>query len=116
MHIVGGEFAHDNVMYELGYKRLGFPIQIFSFSCDESGKPLLDEMSADTRRLYEQCRAGIVDERPVVFMGIRKIALPVNDPVGRCDCGQLVVLHSKVNKCARCGGVYGRDGGLVASP
>lgn len=85
-----------------------------SFGCDKDGNVEITHPS--TRENYQRCLEGY-DERTgtrIIDKGVKSFTSSYVEPsIGRCTCGQKVVLAGFTNTCA-CGQEYNSSGQLLA--
>ena len=89
----------------------------FTFECDKDGFIDLDALAADKPQAFknwQKAAVGIKDGS-MVDGGVECSTIRWKDPrVGRCPCGEEVVLDRFTNTCAECGADYNQSGQRLA--
>jgi len=109
MKIIKQRERKTKVRYYLSFEWNDTPGCGFNFDCDENGKVLTTDANNAN---YQKCISGEYD---VIAEGIKKSEWSYTDPaIGKCSCGEEVVLSSFTNTCDKCDRDYNMQGDLLA--
>lgn len=113
MKIIQEPYREEGVEYSLCFRwRGGDPGHGFSFPCDENGNVDEESLNLAARENLRKCRSG---EHDVVPEGVEAREWSYRHPrVGRCDCGEEVVLDQFTNTCYGCDADYNMSGQRLA--
>jgi len=108
MKIIKQRERKTNVRYYLSFEWSDTPGSGFNFDCDEKGNVLLTDANKEN---YQKCINGEYD---VIAEGIQKDKWSYTEPaIGKCSCGEEVVLSSFTNTCDKCDSDYNMQGDLL---
>lgn len=109
MKIIKQRERKTNVRYYLSFEWSDTPGCGFNFDCDKKGNVLTTTANNSN---YQKCISGEYD---VIAEGIQKRESSYMSPaIGRCTCGEEVILDSFTNTCDRCNKDYNMQGDLLA--
>jgi hypothetical protein len=112
IEIISEAFNHTGVTYYRHFHWKDDPGAGFLFPCDERGNVDMVMLSEPGRKNYEKCIDGNYN---VVDDGVRANRDTWREPaVGRCHCGEEVVLSGFTNTCEKCGTDYNSAGQCLA--
>jgi len=110
MKIIKQRERKTNVRCYLSFKWSDTLGSSFSFDCDENGNVL--PMQKEANNNYQKCINGEYD---VIAEGIQKDKWSYTEPaIGKCSCGEEVILSSFTNTCDKCDSDYNMQGDLLA--
>jgi len=97
--------------FELSFVWKDTPSAGFGFPCNEKGNLL--PLKPEAIENYNNCINGKYD---VIAEGIKKRSWSYTNPaIGKCLCGEDVVLSNFTNTCDKCDSDYNMQGDLLAS-
>ena len=113
MKITQEPYCEEGVEYSLNYRWRGSePNHGFTFPCDKDGNVDMADLSPAGRENLRKCQDGEYD---VVPEGVQEREWSYRHPrVGKCDCGEEVVLDRFTNTCYGCGADYNMSGQRLA--
>ncbi len=112
MQIIDEGGWEEQEIIELEFPRSDVEGSSFAFPCDTNGD--VTNLNPDAQRNYEKCIKG---EVPVYPGRIRRWTNRYKNPrLGKCDCGETVILDSFTCECEKCGQLYNSSGQKLAPP
>ena len=100
--------------YEHYYENVDQPGSGFSFPANEFGDLLVDQMSPSAMESYEMVCA---EDSNYHYEGLKRYTRRWREPtVGRCYCGEEVILEYNTNECDKCHALYNVSGQQLSDP
>lgn len=110
MQIIQERELIESVQYQLFFERTNAKGSGFSFNCDKNGNVNVEELCEDAKKNYLFCQSKEIDvQDPYVQTWKHSYRQPA---IGKCPCGQEVILDSFTNGC-ECGRDYNMSGHLL---
>ena len=109
MKIIKQRERKTKVRYYLSFEWSDTPGSGFNFDCDEKGNVLLTDANSGN---YQKCISGEYD---VIAEGLQKREWSyIEHAIGKCICGEEVILDGFTNTCDKCDRDYNSQGDLLA--